>query len=467
MVKRILLTIAAVFAAQSAFSAYYYFSQDGYTFSNASSWVDKGPDDLYISSTSEVRHNLVLPTKVTHDGITHNIIEVGSGCFMTGYADGTLTIPEGYKLLSARAFRACAALTGTIKMPSTMQLLQEEVFFECTNIEHVEFNEGLKKIGQNAFNGCRNLKGTIKMPSTLTEISGRAFANTPLLEKAIFPASLKRITNEIFMNSGISEVVFPEGIEIIQDLVLGYCPNLKSVVFPSSLQWIGDYMFRGSKVESITIKPGVQKIGYYFIDDAEVGSSVTIPNTVTEYKTGFITYSTIHGNINLPNSFKTLKTYTINGCTVDGSINIPEGVEKLQADALSGVTVGGRITIPRTVTELPERAVVSAYGKPKSKLVTHSPYMEAKSFENCDIYAPQPFVQKFRDIVKYEYQKKVLPYGDVNNDDVTDIADLNILIDVVLGLEKASKYGDAIYVTDDKSVDIADINDVINSILGM
>ena len=56
--------------------------------------------------------------------------------------------------------------------------------------------------------------------------------------------------------------------------------------------------------------------------------------------------------------------------------------------------------------------------------------------------------------------------GDVNNDGMVDVEDVNILINIVLGTDSADNYGDRAYVTeDDTKVDVADINEVINIML--
>ena len=57
--------------------------------------------------------------------------------------------------------------------------------------------------------------------------------------------------------------------------------------------------------------------------------------------------------------------------------------------------------------------------------------------------------------------------GDVNLNGVVDIADVNILINVILGMDQASNYDDRCYLTDDDKVDISDVNAAINIILGL
>ncbi len=56
--------------------------------------------------------------------------------------------------------------------------------------------------------------------------------------------------------------------------------------------------------------------------------------------------------------------------------------------------------------------------------------------------------------------------GDVNNDGVVDVTDINILVNIVLGKDQASNYNGHAYVNDDDEVDVTDINMVVNIVLG-
>ncbi|MBQ0069498.1 MAG: hypothetical protein KBT09_07065, partial [Bacteroidales bacterium] len=54
--------------------------------------------------------------------------------------------------------------------------------------------------------------------------------------------------------------------------------------------------------------------------------------------------------------------------------------------------------------------------------------------------------------------------GDINADGVVDIADVNACIDMILGLQDATKVGD---VNGDGNVDVADMNAIIDIVLGL
>lgn len=55
--------------------------------------------------------------------------------------------------------------------------------------------------------------------------------------------------------------------------------------------------------------------------------------------------------------------------------------------------------------------------------------------------------------------------GDVNADGTVDVSDANILINIILGSDEASKYEGRADVNGDGTVDVADVNEIINLIL--
>ena len=55
--------------------------------------------------------------------------------------------------------------------------------------------------------------------------------------------------------------------------------------------------------------------------------------------------------------------------------------------------------------------------------------------------------------------------GEVNLDGKVDVADVNILINIILKVDEADRYDRRAYITDDDKVDVADVNALINLIL--
>ena len=63
----------------------------------------------------------------------------------------------------------------SIVIPSNIEEIKREAFYECSRLENVTLNEGLKKIGSEAFVGTK-IK-SITIPSTVEEIGGGAFVD--------------------------------------------------------------------------------------------------------------------------------------------------------------------------------------------------------------------------------------------------------------------------------------------------
>ena len=56
--------------------------------------------------------------------------------------------------------------------------------------------------------------------------------------------------------------------------------------------------------------------------------------------------------------------------------------------------------------------------------------------------------------------------GDVNGDGTVDVSDVNIVLNIMLGLEQADTYNGRADLNGDGEIDLADVNMVINKMLG-
>ncbi len=57
--------------------------------------------------------------------------------------------------------------------------------------------------------------------------------------------------------------------------------------------------------------------------------------------------------------------------------------------------------------------------------------------------------------------------GDVNGDGVVDVADINCLVNIILGNASASDFGGRANVNGDDAVDVSDINAIISILIGV
>ena len=85
----------------------------------------------------------------------------------------SVNLLKGLLAIEKGAFSGCKNLK-TIEIPSTVNVLSENLFEGCEKLETVILKEGLEEIQSGAFKGCTSLKEII-IPSSVVKISASAF----------------------------------------------------------------------------------------------------------------------------------------------------------------------------------------------------------------------------------------------------------------------------------------------------
>ncbi len=174
----------------------------------------------------------------------------------------------------------------------------------------------------------------------------------------------------------------------------------------------------------------------------------TSANTYTQVLQGnavdnaFVRFSTTSGK---PVQLTALKIYAGEYSEENAKAPLLAAIE--QGDSLQRV-IEGITDMSYTVTDLKGYSTFNYYVE---AVYVNDTFSEASNIETVTL----------RDAVVVTLR------GDVNNDGVVDIADVNIIINIMLGKDSADNYGGRAYVTDgDTDIDIADVNAVINLMLG-
>lgn len=108
------------------------------------------------------------------------------------------TIPDSVKIIADHAFQGTKITK--IEIPPSVEVIAQEAFSRCVNLESINFSEGLLKIGQSAFCGCGALAPVV-IPKTVKEIGSCAFMDCVAI--FILPSSVESIGNGAF---GASEI---------------------------------------------------------------------------------------------------------------------------------------------------------------------------------------------------------------------------------------------------------------------
>ena len=152
---------------------------------------------------------------------------------------------------------------------------------------------------------------------------------------------------------------------------------------------------------------------------------------------------------------ETIGDYAFNGLSAMSEINIPATVRKIGEYAFAGcsklTTIIAEPTTPPTV---------------KANTLSNLYYQATLKVHNSCLaqYKAADYWKNFFKIESIEGGSGVK--GDVDGNGTVDISDANLLINIVLGKESASKYNGRADVDGNGIVDVSDINADLNIILG-
>ena len=170
------------------------------------------PDDKTIPDY--YTGDIFIPSKVTYQGYTYNVVSVGK-----------------------RAFFECAMLN-SVTMPATITAI-ENYAFSRSGLKSVRIGGKVKEIGEDAFAECEKLT-SVTITDDVMRIGSRAFFASSV-EKLSIGGNVREIGNAAFYD----------------------CNKLTRIRFPESVVEFGDYAFQScNELYSITLGESTARIGF-------------------------------------------------------------------------------------------------------------------------------------------------------------------------------------------------------------
>ena len=229
--------------------------------------------------------------------------------------------------------------------------------------------------------------------------------------------------------TSFDEFQYFTGVTSLGTQALYYCVNMTSVILPNSLTSIGlQALARCSSLTELVIPNSVKTIEAAAFDGCEGLTSITIPNSVIS-----------------------LGQEAFNDCTGLTSVILGRGLNSIGYQAFAKSTLA-------TVTSLslvPPQMVASVFENSYATATLRVPVQAVDTYRSTDPWS------RFGNIVGIDPS-----LGDVNMDDEVGVADVNALIDRIMGSEGDCLSDFMSDVNGDGEINIADINSLIDRILG-
>ena len=393
--KRILLFLAVMAIAQSAFPYdFYRATTGGYLYYEYNNGVYGS--SVTVVDGSNLSSSLIIPTlvynynsgryySVTAIGnfafssdsmlvsvtIPNSVTSIGNYAFQNCTSLTNITIPDSVTSIGQYAFKNCTSLTN-ITIPNTVTSIGHCAFQNCTSLTSVNFNAihcvNAGSSSQPVFGGCTNI-ATLTFGSSVAIIPPHLCRGLSGLTSVTLPNLLAEIGASAFSGcSGLTSVTLPNSLAKIGALAFSDCSGLTSVTLPNSLAKIGTWAFYGcSGLTSISIPNSVDSIGASAFQGCSALITLNFNAISCSYAGSSSTNSAFSGctkitTVNFGNSVTTIPPYLCYGFSGLTSLTIPNSVTSIGNFAFSSCTGLTSITIPPLVTSIGNSAFSGCTG---------------------------------------------------------------------------------------------------------
>ncbi|MBQ7691501.1 MAG: leucine-rich repeat protein [Muribaculaceae bacterium] len=351
------------------------------------------------------------------------------------------------------AFAGCGTLE-CVSIPATVERVGDRALAYCPMLSIIEVDK------DNAVYDSRVSCNAVIRVADNTLIAGCTVTMVPGTVRAIGPYAFAGCTE-------LSRVSLPSSVTEIGYEAFGDCTSLTSIEIPATVDEVGCRAFAGcTQLRTLTVDSG--NVRYHSPDGC---------NAVVERATGTLVAGC--QGTTLPPSVTAIGYEAFSGCAALFNMAIPETVTGIGHYAFCRADDLQAVDIPATVTAFGDRAFAGCINLETITARLANPataeYYNLSTFDDvdkqaCTVYVPhgtvslyqatQPWTPFFniREIPRFQY-------GDVNADGSVDVADINILLNIVLGFDDADNYDDRAYILGNDFVDVSDVNALINLVI--
>ncbi len=304
----------------------------------------------------------------------------------------------------------------TVKLPNTVVALCDGCMSGCPQLSVIELPSSLTHIGDYAFSGCERLT-QVNVGMALERIGDGAFSNCPILK------TIQLAQSSLDMTSTLASATLHIG-----NRAFANCPQLETL----SLTPLGSM---GNEALAET--------GLTHLDLSKETQLDTLPDWALS--------NTSLTQLALPPHLRVIGQGALMNDNALTQFTLPATLRHIDSYAMAYMT--GLQQIESKPTQVPTLGDSVWYGVEQNKVKLN--------------VSPQS-LNDYRLALQWcNFLIGSLQNGDVNGDGSIDIADVNILINIMLGRDNADNYDGRAYVTaGDTEVDIADVNAVINIMVG-
>lgn len=319
--------------------------------------------------------------KITSVKLPDTVKGIGQGAFLNCSALKSIAIPEGVTVIEHETFSQCHKLT-SVKLPEGLETIGSEAFRRCVLLEKITIPSTVKYIESEAF--CDTALKSISLPEKIESVEWGAFDNTPfytresnwennMLYLGHILLSTKNLSGKVTVREGttvilaslggseVTEVVIPEGVEVIHNGMFSSSPKLEKVVLPSTVKKIGTEAFAYcTSLTTLTIPDGVAEISYGMFRDCWNLKEISIPEGVTAVDANaFDNTSYLEQQLSDDGMFYVNNILVKVAPETEGEVVVKDGTVKIAPEAFENCFSVSSVILPDSLEEIPSMTFIS------------------------------------------------------------------------------------------------------------
>ena len=386
-----------------------------------------------------------IPELPASEGLTFEALKDESGreyYAVTGKGectDSTIVIPNEYngapvEEIADKAFYQAEGIAEVI-IPGTVKRVGFLAFANAKGLEKVTLCNGVTTLCDSAFDHATDLH-TVKLPQSLKHIGTFAFLDCNISEITI-PDGIEYIGQEILGYTPYSDNPenWENGLLYIDDILLssdskvlnGVCTVRDGTKTVASLAFAGADL----KITEVVFPESVEILCEYVFWQCFNLKRITLPNSIRSMGYGVFAQCIALEEVTLPDSITHIPSNAFEYCNLKAII-IPDGVTHIEADAFGGCEELTDITLPQTLTYIGDDAFRGCYNLPSIELPEGLTYVGEYAFDGkmTEIILPDSLIEIGKDAfescawlttVTMGSNIKKIGYGAFPKDTVTDI----------------------------------------------
>lgn len=280
-----------------------------------------------------------LRTGIKHVVVEEGVRSIAAEAFASRfYAIESVSLPESLDSIGEQAFYACSHLKA-IRIPHAVRTIPARAFQGCNELETLELPDSITTLGLRCFEGCKGITH-LTLGEMVTDVEKFAFKECSALDSVAFNARNCRTmgiwTSTVFESCPIRHVSIGENVKVIPRWAFYGCGNITEIHFPEGLELIGEASFMYcTQLKTIVIPNSVSFVEYRAFGWCERVESITFSGRMTRIDRESFTCCSALKSITLPPKVKEIKPWAFEGCTSLKAVTIPSSVKVIEERAFN------------------------------------------------------------------------------------------------------------------------------------